>query len=53
LRYGDRVEDRPVLGTGRAVEVDDIASAVRLTRDVTAALAALLVLTGLRRGARR
>jgi adenosylcobinamide-phosphate synthase len=53
LRYGDRVENRPVLGTGRAVEVDDIASAVRLTRDVTAALAALLVLTGLRRGARR
>jgi adenosylcobinamide-phosphate synthase len=44
LRYGDRIEERPILGTGRPVETADIGAAVRLTRDVTAALATLLLL---------
>ncbi|MDQ1446042.1 MAG: adenosylcobinamide-phosphate synthase [Acidimicrobiaceae bacterium] len=39
-RYGDRVELRPPLGDGRPPEPADIASAVRLSRDVTYALAA-------------
>jgi adenosylcobinamide-phosphate synthase len=42
-RYGDRVESRPVLGDGRPAEADDIAAAVRLSRDVTAALLGLIV----------
>lgn len=46
-RYGDRVEDRPTLGTGRAAHADDIARAVKLSRDVTASLAVLLGLLGL------
>ncbi|HEX4540712.1 MAG TPA: adenosylcobinamide-phosphate synthase CbiB [Acidimicrobiales bacterium] len=41
-RYGDRVEVRPPLGTGRPPEVDDVAAAVRLSSDVGAALAVLL-----------
>jgi adenosylcobinamide-phosphate synthase len=41
-RYGDRVELRPPLGSGRPPEPADIAAAVRLSRDVTLALAALL-----------
>jgi adenosylcobinamide-phosphate synthase len=45
-RYGDRVEVRPELGTGRPVRVDDIGAAVRLSDDVTAALAAVLALIG-------
>ena len=42
VRYGDRVENRPRLGHGRPVERVDIARAVRLTGDVTLALAAAL-----------
>jgi adenosylcobinamide-phosphate synthase len=55
-RYGNRVEERPGLGRGRAPERGDIARTVRLANDVTAALAGLLLLGGilsnrLRRGA--
>ena len=42
-RYGDRVEVRPPLGTGRPAEPPDIARAVDLSRDVTVALGAFLV----------
>ena len=41
-RYGDRVELRPTLGDGRPAEPTDIAHAVRLSRDVTYALAVAL-----------
>ena len=43
-RYGDRVELRPPLGTGRPAEPGDIARAVDLSRDVSLALGAFLVL---------
>jgi adenosylcobinamide-phosphate synthase len=46
-RYGDRVEDRPILGSGRPVRVDDIEAAVRLSRDVVTYLAVALALIGL------
>ena len=54
-RYGAHSETRPVLGDGPPAGVEDIAAAVRLSRDVSAALAALLALAGLARraGARR
>jgi adenosylcobinamide-phosphate synthase len=42
-RYGDRVEFRPALGTGRPAEPADIARAVQLLRDVSASLCAFLV----------
>jgi adenosylcobinamide-phosphate synthase len=45
-RYGDRVEERVALGTGRPAGVDDIGAAIRLSNDVTAALAAGLALIG-------
>jgi adenosylcobinamide-phosphate synthase len=45
-RYDGRSEERVVLGTGRAVNAGDIERAVRLSRDVSAALAAVLVLFG-------
>jgi adenosylcobinamide-phosphate synthase len=45
-RYGDRVEERVALGTGRPAGVDDIGAAIRLSNDVTAALAACLALIG-------
>src|SRR5690606_22650359 len=41
-RYGDRVEHRPVLGTGRPPRSGDVRLAVALSRDVTWALAGLL-----------
>jgi adenosylcobinamide-phosphate synthase len=41
-RYGDRVEVRPSLGTGRPAEPADIAAAVRLSRDATLAFAGIL-----------
>jgi adenosylcobinamide-phosphate synthase len=41
-RYGDRVELRASLGDGRAPEPADIERAVRLARDVSLALAAVL-----------
>jgi adenosylcobinamide-phosphate synthase len=45
--YGDRVEVRPPLGTGRPAEPADIGGAVRLSRDVSLALAAALAVWGL------
>ena len=45
-RYGDRVEVRPPLGDGRTPEVTDIGRAVRLARDVTWVLAAVLGVAG-------
>jgi adenosylcobinamide-phosphate synthase len=42
VRYGERVEDRPRLGEGRAVEAADIDRAVRLSDDVTLALTGAL-----------
>jgi adenosylcobinamide-phosphate synthase len=39
--YGSRVEERPVLGSGRAPAPADIARAVRLSRTVWTAAAAL------------
>ncbi len=49
-RYGTRVEERPALGWGRAAQPRDIAPAVRLSRDVTVALGALLVVASTARG---
>lgn len=46
-RYGDRLERRPTLGDGRPPEVADIARAVDLSRDIAAALAAVLLIVGL------
>lgn len=45
-RYGDRVEVRPPLGDGRAVEPRDIRRAVRLSQDVGSGMAAGLVVAG-------
>jgi adenosylcobinamide-phosphate synthase len=45
-RYGDRTEERVALGDGRAAQPSDIDAAVRLSRDVSAALAALLTVAG-------
>ena len=45
-RYGDRIEERASLGTGRLAVSDDIGAAVRLSRDVSGALAAGLALIG-------
>ncbi len=46
---GGRVEDRPILGRGRTPGTHDIAAAIRLSKDVTSALAALLGLVGVAR----
>ncbi|WP_460862901.1 adenosylcobinamide-phosphate synthase CbiB, partial [Nocardiopsis coralliicola] len=46
-RYGDRVEHRPELGSGRRPDTGDIRRAVRLARAVDAAAAALAALTAL------
>jgi adenosylcobinamide-phosphate synthase len=46
-RYGDRVEARPELGTGRPAAPADIAAAVRLARDVGWATATALSVIGL------
>lgn len=51
--YGERVEDRPLLGEGRRVNCSDIDAAIRLSRDVTTALIGALVLSGLWIGTRR
>ena len=45
-RYGERVELRPPLGDGRAVEPRDIHRAVRLSQDVGSGMAAGLVAAG-------
>jgi adenosylcobinamide-phosphate synthase len=54
--YAGRVDPRPTFGTGRPPEPGDIDAAVRLSRDVTLALAALLaapaILVGIRRTVR-
>jgi adenosylcobinamide-phosphate synthase len=44
--YAERVEDRPTLGRGRSAAATDIAEAVRLSRDVSTALAVVLGVTG-------
>jgi len=49
--YGSRVEHRPVLGDGRAPTMGDIGAAVRLSRAVWRAAAALAVLSRLGRRA--
>jgi adenosylcobinamide-phosphate synthase len=41
-RYGDRVEVRPALGSGRPAEPGDVREALRLASDVATALAAAL-----------
>jgi len=46
--YGGAVEHRPLLGDGRRPDAGDIAAAVALSRDVTAALAALLAVAACR-----
>jgi adenosylcobinamide-phosphate synthase len=48
-RYGDRVEVRPNLGDGRPAEQADIPCAVRLSRDVSLALAGVLAVYGVTR----
>ena len=45
-RYEERVEERPPLGDGRAPDRHDVHRAVRLSQDVTLALAAVLVAAG-------
>ncbi|MDT4981877.1 MAG: adenosylcobinamide-phosphate synthase [Pseudonocardiales bacterium] len=45
--YGGQVEVRATLGDGRPAERDDIGRAVRLSRDVSVALACLLAVAGL------
>ncbi len=45
-RYGERIEQRPFLGGGRRPGPDDIVRAVRLSRDLTAALAGTGALLG-------
>ena len=52
-RYGDVVEDRPTMGSGRAPEAADIDAAVTLSRQVSWALAGILATTGLALNARR
>jgi adenosylcobinamide-phosphate synthase len=47
LQYGDRVEDRPLLGDGPRPRPADIGRAVRLAEQVELALVALLALTAL------
>ena len=51
--YAGRVDPRPAFGTGRPPEVPDIDAAVRLSRDVTLALAALLATPALVSSLRR
>ena len=52
-RYGERVEHRPRLGDGHAPAPPDIRAAVRLSRDVTVALVALLAAPSVLRWLRR
>ncbi|WP_426241762.1 cobalamin biosynthesis protein [Nocardioides sp. LHG3406-4] len=51
--YGDRVEHRPVLGSGRSPTPDDVARALHLARRVDRASALVAVLLALARGRRR
>ena len=50
--YRGRVDPRPTFGSGRAPDASDIEAAVRLSADVTAALAAGLAALGLLAGGR-
>jgi adenosylcobinamide-phosphate synthase len=50
--YRGRVDPRPTFGAGRAPDASDIEAAVRLSADVTAALAAGLAALGLLAGGR-
>jgi adenosylcobinamide-phosphate synthase len=52
-RYGADVEDRPALGVGSSAQPDDIWRAVRLSEDVSSALAVLLGTIGFALCARR
>jgi adenosylcobinamide-phosphate synthase len=45
-RYGDRVEHRPRLGSGRPARTEDIGRAVQLSRDVALALAGAALVAG-------
>lgn len=49
-RYGDRIEDRPVLGDGSTPDVDAVRRAVRLSRLVGAASAGICVFLAWRLG---
>lgn len=51
-RYGDRIEHRPVLGDGRPPIAADVERSVRLSRDVSLALASLLAVAPLASGER-
>jgi adenosylcobinamide-phosphate synthase len=51
--YGGRLDPRPTFGTGRPPEASDIEAAVRLSSDVSLALAGLLTIGGLARRRRR
>jgi len=51
--YAGRVDPRPAFGSGRPPEPADIDAAVRLSRDVTLALAAVLAAAALARALRR
>jgi adenosylcobinamide-phosphate synthase len=53
LRYGDRVEHRPLLGAGRPPTLADVDAAVRLLRDVQLATAGALAVTAAVRRRRR
>jgi adenosylcobinamide-phosphate synthase len=46
-RYGEVVEARPLIGSGRPVGPEDIAAAIKLSRDVTWALVGIVGATGL------
>lgn len=46
-RYGDQVESRPPLGSGRPPSASDIARSVRLSRDVALALVTALTFGGI------
>ncbi|WP_370616569.1 cobalamin biosynthesis protein [Mumia sp. Pv 4-285] len=52
-RYGDRVEDRHVLGDGRAAEPSDVVRAARLARRVDLAACAIACAVAFRRARRR
>jgi adenosylcobinamide-phosphate synthase len=51
--YDGRVDDRPLLGAGRAARPADIARATRLCRDVTLALVSVLTITAAAAGGAR
>ncbi len=44
--YGERFEERPQLGRGRAAQANDIDGAIALSRNVTTALGGLLAVVG-------